>query len=90
LRKEQVTTELRNQSEALTLLAQTRGQTLAQMAISWVLRPRKIGSISTVAIGASSQEQLKEDFGALDHLIFTEEQLTQIKKLTSPFRIPGQ
>jgi L-glyceraldehyde 3-phosphate reductase len=56
-------------------LAQRRGQSLAQMAIAWVLRD---GAITTALIGASRPEQVEDCVGALGKLEFTEEELAEI------------
>ncbi|USQ79955.1 L-glyceraldehyde 3-phosphate reductase [Ornithinimicrobium faecis] len=60
---------------ALNDIAQERGQSLAQMALAWVLRDPRMTS---VLIGASSVEQLEANVGALDQLDFTDEELAQI------------
>lgn len=56
-------------------IAARRGQTLAQMAIAWVLRE---GGISTALIGASRPEQVTDCAGAIANLDFTPEELTEI------------
>jgi L-glyceraldehyde 3-phosphate reductase len=60
---------------ALNGLAQARGQTLAQMAIAWVLRG---GGITSALIGASNPQQIIDCVGALGNLDFTAEELAQI------------
>jgi len=58
-------------------IASQRGQKLSQMAIAWLLnRP----NVVSVLIGASSPNQLKENFAALDQLQFSEEELKLIDK----------
>ncbi|EPF0316179.1 aldo/keto reductase [Enterobacter chuandaensis] len=59
----------------LNEMAQARGQTMAQMALSWLLKDTRVTS---VLIGASRPEQLSENVRALDNLLFTEEELTRI------------
>ena len=59
----------------LNEIAKKRGQSLAQMALAWVLRRKEI---TTVLIGASSPAQIKENVGALDNLAFTEQELQEI------------
>ncbi|MGX5101604.1 aldo/keto reductase [Enterobacter cloacae] len=59
----------------LNEMAQARGQTMAQMALSWLLKDTRVTS---VLIGASRPEQLAENVRALDNLHFTEEELTRI------------
>lgn len=60
---------------ALNELAKERGQSLAQMALSWVLRRKEVTS---VLIGASSTAQLDDNMMALRNGIFTEEELEKI------------
>ena len=59
----------------LNEIAKNRGQTLAQMAIAWVLRN---GGITTALIGASRPEQIIDCVGAIDNLTFTAEDLQKI------------
>lgn len=58
-------------------IAQGRGQTLAQMAIAWVLRG---GGITSALIGASKPEQVVDCVGAVDRLDFTDAELAEIDK----------
>ncbi|NLG22467.1 MAG: L-glyceraldehyde 3-phosphate reductase [Actinomycetales bacterium] len=60
---------------ALHDLAAGRGQSLAQMALAWVLRDPRLTS---VLVGASSVAQLEQNVGALQHLDFSAEELAQI------------
>ncbi|UWQ15437.1 L-glyceraldehyde 3-phosphate reductase [Aliiroseovarius sp. M344] len=60
---------------ALADIAESRGQTLAQMAIAWVLRD---GGITTALIGASRPEQVIDCVGAVDRLNFTDEERAAI------------
>jgi L-glyceraldehyde 3-phosphate reductase len=60
---------------ALNEIAQERGQSLAQMAIAWVLRDERITS---ALIGARNVEQLDNSLDALNHLQFTEAELAEI------------
>ena len=60
---------------ALNDIAQTRGQTLAQMAIAWVLRDHRVTS---ALIGARNVEQLDDSLDALKKLNFTEAELQAI------------
>jgi L-glyceraldehyde 3-phosphate reductase len=62
---------------ALNDLAGSRGQTLAQMALAWALRDPRM---TTVLIGASSADQLRDSVGALQRLDFTAEELEQIDR----------
>lgn len=62
----------------LNAIAENRGQTLAQMAIAWVLRG---GGITTALIGASKPEQVLDCVGAVNNLAFSAEELAQIDSL---------
>ncbi|MEJ0013611.1 MAG: L-glyceraldehyde 3-phosphate reductase [Bauldia sp.] len=64
---------------AFNKLAKKRGQTLAQMAIAWVLRDPRMTS---ALIGASRVEQIEDAVGALDNLAFTKAELAEIDKRT--------
>lgn len=63
----------------LNEMASQRGQTLAQMALSWVL---KDGKVTSVLIGASRPEQILENLKILRHTDFTEEELRKIDEIT--------
>ncbi len=56
-------------------IAASRGQTLAQLAIAWVLRP---GGATSALIGVSRIEQLDENLAALDNTSFTDDELARI------------
>ena len=62
---------------SLNEIAQKRGQTLAQMALAWVLRG---GRVTTALIGASRPEQVEDCVGALENPDFTEAELTDIDR----------
>ncbi len=62
---------------ALNEIARGRGQSLAQLAISWVLRDPRV---SSALIGASSVAQLEQNLGALAHLDFSPEELEEIDR----------
>ncbi|MBO0708410.1 MAG: L-glyceraldehyde 3-phosphate reductase, partial [Candidatus Dormibacteraeota bacterium] len=61
----------------LNQIAHGRGQTLAQMAIAWTLRDERVTS---ALIGASSVAQLDQNLGALDNLLFSDEELREIDR----------
>ena len=63
----------------LNALAQARGQSLAQMAIAWILR---IPAVTSVLIGASRVSQVEENVRALENLQFSEAELERINELT--------
>ena len=65
---------------ALDAMATSRGQTLAQMALAWVLRG---GMITTALIGASKPEQVVDCAGAIKNLDFTDAELAQIDQISS-------
>jgi L-glyceraldehyde 3-phosphate reductase len=62
---------------SLDAIAKSRGQTLAQMAIAWVLRDYRVTS---ALIGASSVQQLEDNVAALQRLGFSTEELTEIDR----------
>jgi L-glyceraldehyde 3-phosphate reductase len=64
---------------ALDAMASARGQTLAQMALAWVLRD---GGITTALIGASSAAQVVDCAGAIARLEFTADELAQIDRIS--------
>lgn len=66
-----------NSLRLLNEMAQARGQTMAQMALSWLLKDERVTS---VLIGASRPEQLEENVQALKNLRFSEEELIRIDK----------
>ncbi|WP_333977326.1 L-glyceraldehyde 3-phosphate reductase [Burkholderia cepacia] len=61
----------------LNVIAERRGQSLAQMALAWVLRN---GRVTSALIGASRAEQVRENVGALKHLEFSAEELAEIDR----------
>lgn len=64
--------------KSLHQIAQKRGQKLSQMAIAWLLQKQQITS---VLIGASSPEQLKENIHSLENLDFTDEELNRLNTI---------
>ncbi len=64
--------------QKLNELAQARGQSLAQMAVAWVLRKP---AITSALIGASSVKQLEDNLAALNNLQFSEEELDKIEEI---------
>ena len=72
LKDSALTEERLNQIRALKALAEQRGQSLAQMALSWVL---KDDVITSVLIGASKPEQILENLKCVENTSFTEEEL---------------
>lgn len=78
LRLDQVTEQRINQARKLNTIAEHRGQTLAQMALAWILKDQRITS---VLIGASRPEQLADSLKCLDKLEFSEEELAKIEEI---------
>jgi L-glyceraldehyde 3-phosphate reductase len=79
LKPQDVSEQRLAQIRALAAIAQRRGQTLAQMALAWVLRDPRITS---VLIGASKVEQIDQNVAALNNLAFDEEELKQIDQIS--------
>ncbi|GAB3222881.1 L-glyceraldehyde 3-phosphate reductase [Hymenobacter seoulensis] len=75
LTETQLTPERLSQVQQLNALAQERGQTLAQMALSWILRDERVTS---VLIGASKPDQLTDSLRCLENLAFSEPELERI------------
>lgn len=68
----------------LAAVAEARGQTLAQMALAWVLRG---GRVTTALIGASRPEQIIDCVGSLKNLEFTDAELSEIDRLSVDFNV---
>ncbi|MBB5646325.1 L-glyceraldehyde 3-phosphate reductase [Pedobacter cryoconitis] len=80
LQENQITAERLHQLQELNALAVKRGQSLAQMALSWILRDERITS---VLVGASRPEQLADSIKCLDQLSFSEDELRAIAHVLS-------
>ena len=78
LQESQVTPEAVAKAQKLNELAQQRGQTLAQMAIAWLLKDPRITS---VLIGVSKRQQLQDCLQALDNKAFSPEELNRIEEI---------
>lgn len=78
LTKDHITPELLEKIKNLNAIANDRGQSLAQMAIAWLLRDKRV---SSVLIGASSTDQLKNNLGAVENLDFSSDELTAIEEI---------
>jgi L-glyceraldehyde 3-phosphate reductase len=76
LKSSEITDEKLNAIKKLNEIAKNRQQSLAQMALSWLLKDKRI---TTVLIGVSSLEQLENNLGSLVHLDYTQEELTTIE-----------
>lgn len=75
LKESAVTPELLARLRTLSVIAQNRGQTLAEMALSWVLRD---GAVTSVLVGASKPAQIAENIRAVSRTAFTSYELAQI------------
>jgi L-glyceraldehyde 3-phosphate reductase len=75
---EHISSDVLHKVRALNELARARGQTLAQLAIAWVLRDPRMTS---ALVGASSVEQLRENVAAAQQLGFSAEELAAIDKI---------
>jgi L-glyceraldehyde 3-phosphate reductase len=73
----QITEEKLAKVRQLNELAKSRGQSLAQMALAWVLRCREVTS---ALIGASSVQQIDDGVAALRNLTFSQEEYQMIEK----------
>lgn len=76
LQVSQITAEAVAKVQKLNDIARRRGQSLARMALAWLLKDRRVTSL---IVGASSVEQLMDNLSALDNTGFSEEELTQIE-----------
>ena len=74
-----ITEERLAQIRGLSEIAKKRGQTLAAMALSWILRD---GIVTSVLIGASKPEQILENIKAAENTAFTDEELKEIDKFS--------
>jgi L-glyceraldehyde 3-phosphate reductase len=80
LRPENITDDKISRIRRLGAIARTRGQSLAQMALAWVLRHP---GITSALIGASKVSQIEDNLGALDNLAFAGEELSAIDTILS-------
>ncbi len=78
LKRANVTEAVVNKARALQTVAKQRGQTLAQMALAWVLR---LPAVTSALMGASSVEQVRQNVAALKNLTFTAEELSRIEAI---------
>ena len=79
-----LTPQLLDALRGLNALAQNRGQSLAQMSLSWLLADPRVTS---VLIGASSLAQLKDNLKSLDNTSFTAEELQEIQRISAPIQL---
>ncbi len=78
LKPEQISGETLAKVNKLNAIARARGQTLAQMALAWILRHE---AVTSVLVGASQVDQIEENVAALDNLAFTGMELRAIEQV---------
>ena len=78
LKKEALTDEVLRKIKALNEVALRRGQTLAEMALAWLLKDQMVTS---VIIGASSVKQIDDNLKALNNTSFCDEEITLIDSI---------
>ena len=78
LDKEKITPEVIEKVKKLNKIAGSRNQTLAEMAVAWLLKDKRVTS---VLVGVSKVSQLKDNIHALDHLDFSQEELSDIEAI---------
>lgn len=79
LKEKDITEEKVEKIRQLNELAKERGQSLAQMALAWVLRE---GRVTTALIGASRVSQIEENVAVLNNLQFSKEELDKIDQIS--------
>ena len=79
LKESAITEDRLSQIKALQEIAMERGQSLAQMALSWILRD---GEVTSVLIGASRPEQIRENVKIVERTDFTVEELERIDRIS--------
>ena len=78
LQKNQITPEVVGQVQQLNEIAVNRNQTLAQMAVAWLLKDPRV---TTVLVGVSKVKQLEDNIAALDNLEFSSAELEKIESI---------
>ncbi len=78
LKEEAITDETLGKVRALNEVAKERGQSLAQMALAWIMRD---GDITSVLIGASRASQITDNVGMLENTRFESKELEQIENI---------
>ena len=78
LMKDMITTDALKKVQRLKLIAETRGQTLAQMAVAWILAKQ---AVTSVIVGSRTVEQLADSSGAVHNSSFTAEELLEINQI---------
>ncbi len=78
LNREQVSPEVVKKVKALNEIAQNRNQSLAQMAVAWLLKDERI---TTVLVGVSKSSQLLDNIKAVQNINFSNEELNEIDRI---------
>ncbi len=78
LKPEYIKPEFLEKVQALSIIAKHRDQTMAQLALAWVLR---LKGVTSALIGASRISQIEDAVGALENLSFDESELTEIEQI---------
>lgn len=78
LTRDSITPEAVEKTRKLSKLAAQRGQTLAQMALAWILRG---GRVTSVILGISKTSQIDENLAALGNMAFSDEELAEIETI---------
>lgn len=78
IQQSDISTEVINKIKSLNEIAVSRGQSLAQMSIAWLMKDKRVTS---VLIGASSVKQLDDNLASLNHLDFTADELNAIEAI---------
>lgn len=81
LKEDRITPDLRQKLNALNDLARSRGQSLAQMALAWTLRPQGQTSVTSALIGASRPSQIIENVRYQQSPVLSEEELKRIDEI---------
>lgn len=76
LKMNQITPEVLKKVSRLNAIAESRGQTLAQMAVAWLLKDERV---TTVLVGVSKLSQLMDNIGALKNIAFSADELSEIE-----------
>lgn len=79
LKEQSVSPEILTKIEKLNKIAESRGQTLAQMALAWLYRRKEVTS---VLIGASKPEQILENLKMTENICFTKDELSKIDNIS--------
>ncbi len=79
LKETDITAEKLEKLQRLDKLAKERGQTLAQMAVSWILRD---GIVTSVIVGASKVQQILDNAKSIENICFSQEELNLIDELS--------